>query len=141
MIAPDSYSTPVRRSMLVPKAFYFLFFGAMASLVPYLNLHYEQIGLSSRQIGLLSGMSPLLTLVGAPLWGGLADATQRQRLLLILAIAGSSLAVWLLSLFTAFLWLIPVVAVYAFLVAPIMPLVDSWDRCIAGVGFLHVGWL
>jgi MFS family permease len=86
-------------------------------------------------------MSPLLTLVSAPLWGGLADATQRQRLLLILAIAGSSLAVWLLSLFTAFLWLIPVVAAYAFFVAPIMPLADGWDRCTAGVGFLHVDWL
>jgi hypothetical protein len=70
-------------------------------------------------------MSLLLTLVGAPLWGGLADATQRQRLLLILAIAGSSLAVWLLFLFTAFLWLMPVVAAYTFFAAPIMLLVDS----------------
>jgi PPP family 3-phenylpropionic acid transporter len=111
--------------MLVPKVFYFFFFGASAALVPFLGLYYEQIGLSGRQMGLLFGIPPLLTLVSAPIWGGLADATRRHKLLLVLAMVGSSLMAFALTLTGAFLWLVSLVAAYAFLGAPIMPLADS----------------
>ncbi|MEE8390594.1 MAG: major facilitator superfamily domain-containing protein 6 [Anaerolineae bacterium] len=111
--------------MLLPKAFYFFYFAAMAALVPFLTLYYKQIGLSGRQIGLLAGIPPLLTLVSAPLWSGLADATQRHKLLLIMAIGGSAVVVLVMSLTTMVFWLIPIVVVYAFFMAPVIPLVDS----------------
>jgi PPP family 3-phenylpropionic acid transporter len=111
--------------MLLPRAFYLLYFAGMAALLPFLTLYYEQIGLSGRQIGLLAGISPLLTLLSAPLWGGLADATQRHKFLLMAALGSSLVVVLVLSLATTFLALIPVVVAYAFLMAPIMPLVDN----------------
>jgi len=117
--------TPADHPTLVPKAFYFLYYSSMAALGPFLGLYYEQIGLSGRQIGLLFGIPPLLTLVSAPLWGGLADATHRHKLLLVVAMVGSSLMVFALSLTPAFLWLVPLVAARAFLGAPTMPLIDS----------------
>ena len=125
MTVPNPHSAPAQQSMLVPKVFYFFFFGASAALAPFLGLYFEQSGLSGRQIGLLFGMPPLLTLVSAPLWGGLADATHRHKLLLVVAMTGSSLMTFALSLTPAFLWLVPLVAARAFLGAPIMPLIDS----------------
>lgn len=45
--------------MILPKAFYFFFYAAAASLIPFLSLYYEHLGLNGRQIGLLTGLMPL----------------------------------------------------------------------------------
>ncbi|MCI0393768.1 MAG: MFS transporter [Chloroflexi bacterium] len=115
-------STP---SLIRPKAFYFLFFAAAASLIPFLSLYYHSLGLSGQQIGVLTGVAPLITLAGAPLWGGLADATRKHRLVLLLALAGTWAAVLALSRSTTFAVLLPVVVIHAFFASPIIPLVDN----------------
>ncbi|MBK6433511.1 MFS transporter [Candidatus Amarolinea dominans] len=93
--------------------------------MPFLALYYAQNGMSASQIGLLSGLLPLVTLVSAPLWGGLADATQRHRPVLLLAMAGSIVAVAALSQTSGLRWLIPLVILNAFFLAPVIPLVDN----------------
>lgn len=112
-------------AMVIPKLLYFCYFAAMASVTPFLALYYKQVGLSGRQIGLLASLSPLVALLAAPFWGGLADATQQHRRLLLLAISCFLLAVFGLSFATTLLWLIPLVVAFAFFSAPIMPLVDN----------------
>lgn len=111
--------------LLIPKLAYFTYFAAMGALMPFLALYYDQIGLSGQQIGLISSLSPLVMTFAAPLWGGLADATQQHRRLLLLAVAGYMVAVALLSFSSTLLWLLPVVALYSFCSAPIIPLVDN----------------
>jgi MFS transporter, PPP family, 3-phenylpropionic acid transporter len=125
MQRPLQLKEPKAPSMAIPRLFYFCYFAAMAALMPFLALYYRQIGLSEGQIGLLSGIPPLLGLVAAPFWGGLADATQQHRRLLSITVLGAASAVALLSQVTALAWLLPVVALYAFCNAPIMPLVDN----------------
>jgi MFS transporter, PPP family, 3-phenylpropionic acid transporter len=122
----------VGRQLLAPKVYYFCFYGAMAFLVPFLVLHYRQIGLSSSQIGLLTGIGPLATLVSAPLWGALADAKQQHKRLLLVAITGSMAMVLALSYATSLFVLLPVVVGYAFFSAPIMPLVDNSVMALLG---------
>jgi MFS family permease len=116
---------PVRAGLLIPKLAYFTYFAAMGALMPFLVLYYDQIGLSSQQIGLISSLSPLVMTVAAPLWGGMADATQQHRRLLLVAVVGYMLAVGLLSVAHSLLWLLPVVVLYSFCSAPIIPLVDN----------------
>ena len=107
------------------KSFYFFYFAALASLSPFLVLYYEQLGFSGRQIGLLAGLPPILILLGASLWGGIADATQKHKQVLALAIGATMAFVLTLSTITTFLMLIPVVVGLAFFMAPINPLVDN----------------
>ena len=114
------------------KAFYFFFFGAVSCLIPFLTLHYQDLGLDGRQIGFLSGIVPLITMVSAAVWGAVADATQKHRLILLLAIAGTWTAVFTMSRATSFLALIPLVSVYAFFVAPAIPLVDNSVMALLG---------
>lgn len=111
--------------MLLPKAIYFFYYAAMASLMPFLILYYEQLGLSGRQIGLLAGLQPFVMLVGAPLWSGFADATRLHRGLLLFAISTSLGLALLIGQASSFFWLIVVVSTFALVVAPIMPLVDN----------------
>jgi MFS transporter, PPP family, 3-phenylpropionic acid transporter len=115
----------VDRVLLAPKAFYFCFYAASSCLIPFLALYYRQAGLSGAQIGLLVGISPIITWLAAPLWGALADSTRRHRLLLMVTIAGTISMVALLSRAAQLIWLLPIVAGYAFFSAPIMPLVDN----------------
>lgn len=68
-------------SLVWPKVFYFCFYAAKATLVPYLVLYFESLGLSGRQIGFLAGITPLVSLVGAPLWGALADISRRHKVI------------------------------------------------------------
>lgn len=107
------------------KAFYFLFFAAGASLIPFLALHYQGLGLNGRQIGVLTGMVPLITWGAALAWGALADATRKHHLLLLVAIAGLWLSIFTMTQVHSFVALIPVVCLVALFIAPITPLVDN----------------
>jgi PPP family 3-phenylpropionic acid transporter len=107
------------------KAFYFCFFAAGAALMPFLVLYYEGLGLSGRQIGFLAGISPLISLVGAPLWGALADITRQHKRIWMIAVAGAITMVLVLSQVSFFILMIPVVIVYAFFASPIIPLADN----------------
>jgi MFS transporter, PPP family, 3-phenylpropionic acid transporter len=115
----------IDRPMVLPKAYYFCYYGAAASLIPYLPVYYQSIGLSGKEIGLLVAIPPLVMLVGAPLWGGLADATQQHKRILMLAITLVLVSVAVLSRIRSFYLFIPVVAAYALFIAPVMPLVDN----------------
>ena len=97
----------------------------MAALSPFLVLHYEQLGLDGRQIGLLAGIPPALILLGAAGWGALADASQRHRAVLAVAIAGTIAAVVALSVAQTFTWLIAIVIFMALMQSPITPVVDN----------------
>ncbi len=115
----------VDRTLLAPKAFYFCFYAASSCLIPFLALYYRQSGLSGAQIGLLAGISPIITWLAAPLWGALADSTRQHRAVLTVTISGTMCMVALLSWANGLLWLLPVVVGYAFFSSPIMPLVDN----------------
>ncbi len=110
---------------MLPKAIYFFFFAAIASLFPFLVIHYQELGLSGTQIGFLASLNPLVTIIAAPLWGAVADATQRYKQLLIVMMAGCLLTIFLLSQATAFGWLIAIIAGFAFFAGSVMPLIDS----------------
>jgi MFS family permease len=107
------------------RAFYFCYFAAGASLLPFLVLYYKQLGLPGPQIGLLAAIPPLAFLIAAPVWGGLADATRQHRRLLNLALLGTLSLALILRFATNFLALAVLVMLFAFCLAPIIPIVDS----------------
>jgi len=107
------------------KLFYFIFFAAVATLAPYLVLYYESLGLTGVQIGLLTGVVPLVVMVSNTFWGAMADATRRYRLIVLLAIAGVWVSVAVMSRAVTLAALLPIVVVYAFFGAPIGSLMDN----------------
>ena len=117
------------------KSFYFFYYAAGASFFPFLALYYRDLGLVGREIGLLTAIPPLTALFSASLWGGLADATQKHRQLLMLALAGVIVFALTMSTITTFYGLVPTVIAFAFFASPIIPLVDNsvldqlGDRC------------
>ena len=86
------YCGCINSSTLVFKAFYFFYFFAIGSLYPYLAVFYKQLWLSSKETGVLIGIRPLIQLIGAPMWGIIADTYKATKIIFIL-----SLTAWLVS--------------------------------------------
>jgi PPP family 3-phenylpropionic acid transporter len=108
-----------------PFAFSFLLFAAMASVAPFMVLYYQELDFTGAQIGLLTGIPPLITFLGAPLWTGLADAKRRHRLIMSLALLAGVLTLAVLSSLYAFVPVLAVVVLLYIFVAPVTPLADS----------------
>jgi PPP family 3-phenylpropionic acid transporter len=74
------------RKLVWPFSFYFLYFAGVASFGPYRVLYYQSLSFTGAQIGLLVGITPLITLVSLPLMTGLADRTNRHALITSLSL-------------------------------------------------------
>src|SRR5215510_7069205 len=98
-----------------PFLFYFFFYVAASGFFPFAALYYQSLGLSGGQIGLLTGLAPLITLIGAPFWTGMADASHRHKMILNLTILGAAVSALIIPSIQNFAWLLPVVMLYAFL--------------------------
>jgi PPP family 3-phenylpropionic acid transporter len=125
--------------MRFPSIYYFLFFGAISILFPFLALFYLSQGLTGAQIGLLSAISPLICLFGAPLWTGAADASHRHKLAAMLSILGMVIVAILFPGVASFGGLLLMVSLFAFFNAPIASLVDSAVLALLGDRKEHYG--
>lgn len=105
--------------------YYILFYAALAFMMPFVVLYYQQLGFSGAQIGLLAGITPLVTLVGSTFWTAAADATRRHRLMMSANTAIVILLVLLFPLLTSLGPITLLVIVYAFFAAPIASFADS----------------
>ena len=104
---------------------YLFFFMAMASSMPYYAMHYEERGLTGSQIGILIALPPMMTIVGAPLWTAIADATRKHKAVTLITTGGASLGMLGIMVTQSFVGLLPVVALYSLCLAPIMSMLDN----------------
>ena len=108
-----------------PFTFYFLYFAALSSAMPFFVLFYQGLDFSGAQIGLLTGIPPLITLVASPFWTGLADARRWHKLVMGLGIAVAVLVVFLLPSFTSFAVVFLAIILFNIFISPVSSLSDS----------------
>jgi len=120
----------MRRTL--PFLYYLAYFGAAAFLQPFIILYFQERGFSGAQIGLLAGLTPLVTLIGAPLWTGLADARMRHRLIMSLSIIVCVIAAAIFPFVGTFALMIPLVILYALFATSINSFADSATMAMLG---------
>jgi MFS transporter, PPP family, 3-phenylpropionic acid transporter len=111
--------------MLFPSMYYFLYYGAISILFPFLALFYQSQGLTGAQIGLLAAISPIISFFGAPLWTGAADASHRHKLVAMLCTISVVIITFIFPGVASFGGLLLMISLYAFFGSPIGSLVDS----------------
>lgn len=84
-------------SRVAARVAYAMLFAAIGASFPYLPVYYRSVGLTLGEIGLLGSLAAAVGLLGAPLWGTLADRYPTSRLILptaasLAALAGMGLA-------------------------------------------------
>lgn len=99
---PDENRLKINKDLLLYKAFYFIFYGAVGSLFPYLAVFYKQLYLSAQQVGFLIGIRPFIQMSAGPLWGALADTYNVKKIILL-----TSLFAWLATNYSVSLVRVP----------------------------------
>ncbi len=115
-----------------PFTFYFLYFAAFASLLPYFVLFYQGLGFNGTQIGLLTGVPPLITLFGAPFLSGVADSTRRHRLIMGLGIAVAIGVMLIMPTLSAFVIIFILIMTFNIFMSPVSSLADSATLSMLG---------
>jgi PPP family 3-phenylpropionic acid transporter len=115
-----------------PFSFYLLFFGAGSCVFPYFVLYYQGLGFTGAQIGLLSAISPLISLAGAPFWTGIADTTNRHRLVMSLTILACAGLIALYPFAGTFTAVFVLGSVFSFMIAPVNSLADTATMTMLG---------
>jgi MFS transporter, PPP family, 3-phenylpropionic acid transporter len=100
------------RSLRVVKGLYFFYFGGWGIFTVFINVYYHEIGLSGVQIGWINSIAPLVGIIGGPLLGMLSDRIGRPRLLMLLAVVGSTIPIMGISAVRTFIWLIPLAGIF-----------------------------
>ena len=81
---PDQKARKTRLNLF--RLFFLLFFGGMGAIIPFLTLHFREIGFSGVQISTLMMSSSLVLILGAPQYGLLYDKSERKRLITVISI-------------------------------------------------------
>lgn len=115
-----------------PLSFYFLYYAAISSFIPFIVLFYQQLNFTGAQIGLLTGIPPLITLIGAPFLAGIADAKGRHRLIMSLGIVIAVVATFIEQWMTGFFVIFILVLVVNFFFSPVGSLADSATIAMLG---------
>lgn len=77
----------INRSLLVYKVFYFFYFAALGSLIPYLSLYFKHsLLLPAQFVGIILAVKPLCLFVSAPILGTIADKYNKVRSVLLVAL-------------------------------------------------------
>ena len=115
-----------------PFGFNFLMFAGFATVGPFIVLYYQELGFKGMQIGLLTGIAPLVTLGFAPLWTRIADRTLRHRLMMSLAIVGGLVVVALFPTLHAFGPILVLAILLNVFLSPVTPFADSAAMAMLG---------
>ena len=115
-----------------PFSFYFLFYAAMSSFIPFIVLFYQGLNFNGTQIGLLTGIPPLVTLIGGPFLAGIADAKRRHRFIMSLGIVIAIVATFVEQWMTGFFVILVLVLLINFFFSPVGSLADSATIAMLG---------
>jgi PPP family 3-phenylpropionic acid transporter len=115
-----------------PFSFYFLYFAAIAAYSPYMVLYLQSLGFSGTQIGLLTGITPLITLISVPFWTRLADRTSRHRLIMSAAMLIGVTILVVLPFQSTFLLVFGLAILFNIFFAPVSALADSASMFMLG---------
>jgi len=115
-----------------PFTYNFLLFASVASVAPFFVLYYLAMGFSGIQIGFLTGLPPLVTIISAPFWTGLADKTRRHRLLMSITLLAGIAVFFVFPFLTSFSMVLLNVILLNLFLAPLTPFADSATMFMLG---------
>jgi len=115
-----------------PFSFYFLYFAGFSSFLPFIVIFYQQLNFNGTQIGLLTGVPPLIILIAAPFWTGVADSAQRHKLVMSLGLVVAIVIGFLFPSASNFVLVFMLIVVFNFFYSPVSPLSDSATMTMLG---------
>lgn len=105
--------------------YYACFYMAISPFTCYITSYYSDIGLSASQIGLISGIGPLITIIGQMIWGRMADKAYYKNTVLMIATIGTAVVLYMFTWGKSYPFLIIMNILYSFINCSVMQISDS----------------
>lgn len=139
--------------------FFIAYYFAIGAIAPFLSLYLQAQGFDGVQIGLIFGLTPIVSLLAQPWWGVTADAfaIRRRLLMLVLVISGAiSLVLPLAQGFVAVTLVLMALTLFRTPSLPIAnaitlealaphreryPQIRAWGSASFAITSLLIGWL
>ncbi|MDM8514882.1 MFS transporter [Desulfobacterales bacterium HSG16] len=111
---------------------YFLYFGMLGIFLPWFNLYCHHIGFSGHEIGIISAVRSVVTVIFPLVWGAVADRFQARRPIYIL-VNFVSASIWTLYIFTEdFKLMIIITIFYTIFYAPVIAFLEAFAIDVLG---------
>lgn len=114
------------------KILFFIYYAGIGQFLAFLNVYYNNIGLSGLQIGLLSTISTAIAVFAGVLWGMLSDRLGKPRLLFAAAFSGTILSTLALSAARPFGWILAAICLMSLFAFTLAPLIDGTALVLLG---------
>ena len=105
---------------------YLWYYAGIGAFLPFVALHFRELGYSGPQVGLLTALPSLGVAVGGPLAGAAADALGIHRWLLRLGLLLGAVLALVAATVEAFPLMLVVIAPLALVLSPAPSLLDSY---------------
>ncbi|RNB52957.1 MFS transporter [Brevibacillus gelatini] len=106
-------------------ALYLFFYYGLGAFSPLITQYYKSISLTGTQIGLISAVAPVVSIVAQPMWGLLCDRFQIRKAILILTLVASGLAGLFFVGVSTFAFVFLFYLILSFFQSAIIPISDS----------------
>jgi len=104
---------------------YFLYWASLAPFILFVALYFESIHLSGSQIGMLSSIRSLVSLISSVLLAFLTDVLRRRKMILRICMLGMAAALFIFPHAVSFITLLPVVVLYSIFLSPTSAILDE----------------
>ena len=84
----------INKLLLAPKLAYFFFFFSYSSVSPFIAVFMSTNGLNPQQSGFIIGSRCFAQFLSGPVWGAIADKTNRNKVILMIQIIVSTVALF-----------------------------------------------
>lgn len=110
--------------MTLSALYLFIYYG-LGAFTPLITQYYKSIDLSGTQIGLISAVTPIVSIVTQPLWGMICDKFQIRKGVLVLALLASGLVGLLFPAVSTFAFVLLLYTLLSVFQSAIIPVSDS----------------
>lgn len=117
----DSFRKTYR---LLNSSYFFLFF-AYGAFFPLLTSFLEYKGLNGSEIGYITAIGPIITILTQPIWGMATDRYQNHKFILFLSIIAVIVTVLFFPWLQSFIGIFLLIIIFHVFQAPITPLADT----------------
>lgn len=141
---------PAKKDLFFARAYYFAFMGGWGFILPFTNLFYVSLGLSGTQVGTISSLAAIVSLLVSPIVVTEIKKMPQARLILQLCLVLGAVAYFILGQQIFFSAILLIVFFHTVVTAGIMPTSDSMAVSVAqeaGSGYgsvrvwASVGWI
>lgn len=118
----DNAST---RAYLALSGLYMSIYYGLGALYPLISQYYKSIQLTGTQIGTISSITPLVSIVCQPLWGMICDKYQIRKPVLVTTLLITAAISLMFTLLSTYAWALFLFAIFSVFQCALVPISDS----------------